>query len=186
MANRVDKRGRHKGVERYVALPLYLLRSRAWLGLSLAGRAAFVEALAFYRGDNNGYIMLPVRTLAERIGTSKDTVSRALVELEDKGFIECVFIGSFRRKDRKASEYRITLYQCDRDHSRGSKKFMQWQQSDHRDRTVRPQGHAKQYCRSQSDRKDRQGQNGSVHSPTTETQIDTMGVGTDRVPRVCD
>lgn len=145
MPRRHNRTGRST-TERFVRLPHYLLNSAAWLGLSLAGRAAFVELLAIYNGTNNGTLAMPVRRLAARLCCSKDTASKALIQLEENGFIETVKFGNFTRKNRKASEYRLTLFQCDLSNRRASKAFMQIlsQQSDLRDRTVRPKGHAKE------------------------------------------
>lgn len=78
----------------------------------------------FYTGSNNGFLFLPVRKIAENLPCSKDTVSRALTELEDTGFIQCMSIGRFASKNRKASEYRLTLYPCNRSHQKPTKEFM--------------------------------------------------------------
>jgi DNA-binding MarR family transcriptional regulator len=127
---RHNKTGRST-TERHIRLPHYLLRSQAWLHLSLAGRALFVEALAEYNGSNNGSIALSVRAIAERLRVGKSTVSRALLELEEKGFIETVRMGSFTRKNRRASEYLLTLHRSDTGrHQSASKRFMQWVAAD--------------------------------------------------------
>ncbi len=186
---RKHKHAGRSAVERYVWLPLYMLQSPAWRSLSPAARAVFIEAAAFYRGDNNGYIGLGVRILAERAGVGRDTVSRCLTELEDKGFIERTYGGTFSRKNRRASEYRLTHYKCDRDHRPASKAFMQWAKFDadkiHKprgkyhhtlrpslsDRTVRSQGHAQDNCPSQSDKKARQRSHDVPHGPITRPQL---------------
>jgi DNA-binding HxlR family transcriptional regulator len=153
MANRQNKKGRSKGGERHIRVPFYLMNCPAWRSLRPVERAVYVEALAFYRGDNNGYIALGVRILSERLNISKDTASRALRQLEDHGFIETTYIGTFRRHEHRASEYRFTHLQCNRDHRRASHEFMQWQKStnhgpttgtvrsDHRDRRKKITAH---------------------------------------------
>jgi DNA-binding MarR family transcriptional regulator len=67
-----------------------------------------------------------VRDAAERVGCSKDSVARALADLIAKGFIEVCSRGHFDRKSPRASEYRLTLYSCDRTGGRASKAFMSW------------------------------------------------------------
>jgi hypothetical protein len=123
MPRRHNATGRSNGGERHVRLPLYLLQSVAYRSLSLAARAVLVEAVAFYDGSNNGYLILPARTMAERIGKDHSTAARALRELDDAKFIEPMANGSFSVK-RKASEYRLTWLHCDRGHMKPTKEFM--------------------------------------------------------------
>jgi DNA-binding transcriptional regulator YhcF (GntR family) len=176
MARKHDKSGRSKGREPYVGLPKFMLSSPAWRSLSHAARAAFIEAAAFYRGNNNGYLALAVRTIAERIGSSKDTASRALTELDDKGFIELTRMGTFTRKDRRASEYRLTMHACDRSHQKASHAYMHFigssdARSSKSDRTVRSVRVTKQSCRSQSDMKDQGSVKSPIDGPTEGTQV---------------
>ncbi len=96
------------------------------LSLSPVVRCVFIELAARYKGGNNGYLALSVRDAAKRVGCSKDSVSRALADLTAKGFIECCSRGHFDRKSPRASEYRLTLYSCDRTGGRPSKAFMSW------------------------------------------------------------
>ena len=56
---------------------------------------------------------MSARDLAARFGCGKATAARALTELENAGFIRCMKIGTFKRKDRHASEYRINIFRCD-------------------------------------------------------------------------
>jgi len=135
-----DKKGRST-VERFVMLPHYLLRSAAWRALSPVARAMFIELLALYNGSNSGRIAMSARTGAERVGCSKDTASRALAELQRYGFLELSIQGAFHRKTPHASEWRLTLYHCDRTGEQSSKAFMRMEaipgknksRSDHRD-----------------------------------------------------
>jgi hypothetical protein len=177
-----NKTGRTTKGERHIRIPLYVLESAAYRCLSLAARAALVEALAFYRGDNNGWLGLPARTLAARMGVGKSTVARALRDLEDIGFIECMSIGMFRRRDRRASEYRITFLQCDRGNLRKTNEFMSYvpvsdpnARSHQRDRTVPAQVHAKEDNLSRSHQEDRQAESKTVHGPVDGTQIVYQG-----------
>jgi hypothetical protein len=166
-----NKTGRSRYGPPFVQLPWYLLDCRAWGSLSLPARAALIEVARRYRGGNNGLLAMSVRDLAERLRSSKDTAGRALAELESKGFIETIKSGSFDWKRRHASEYRLTLYRCDITNKLPSKAFMKWDgkfisRSDVEDTTVRPQGHAQQNCRSQSDVEDRQAQKTKIHGTT--------------------
>ena len=112
--------------ERFLSLPHFMLQSAAWLSLSPVARCTFIELAARYKGSNNGYLALSVRDAAERVGCSKDSAARALADLRAKGFIECCSRGHFDRKSQHASEYRLTLYPCDRTGGRASKAFMSW------------------------------------------------------------
>jgi hypothetical protein len=62
----------------------------AWKALSPAARVVYVELKGVYNGSNNGSIMGAVRWLAGKAGLSKNTVDRALKELEAHGFIVAV------------------------------------------------------------------------------------------------
>ena len=120
-----EKRGRRSHGPPFVQVYLYILESPAWLTLSCNARAAYLQLASRYNGINNGYLALGARILAEEMNCSPQTASRALIELEDAGFIEATFLASFTlRKDRKASEYRLTVYRCDRTGEPPTKKFM--------------------------------------------------------------
>jgi hypothetical protein len=133
MSRNRDKRGRSK-TDRFIKLPHYMVTSSAYRGLSLAARAVLTEVMAAYTGFNNGSIGLSVRTAAWNCGCSIGTAGRALKELQRLGFLELVIEGKFTRKDRHASEWRLTLHACDRYNAPPSKAFMRWQP------TVSPQG----------------------------------------------
>ena len=114
------------------------MRSLAWRSLSAAERAVYVEIAFHYTGENNGRIVISVRGLATSLGISKDTSSRVLKVLEDRGFIEVVKRGEFRMKQCHASEFRMTAFRCDTTGSLPTKKFMSWMPEIQI--TVRPQG----------------------------------------------
>ena len=125
MPKRHNPKGRST-TERFVSLPHYMLQSSAWLSLSPVARCVFIELAARYKGGNNGYLALSVRDAGERIGCSKDSAARAVADLTAKGFIEVCSRGHFDRKSPHASEYRLTLYPCNRTGGRASKAFMSW------------------------------------------------------------
>jgi len=97
----------------FVQLHYYLLDSQAWHELTPVARCAYTELARLYNGTNNSSIGMSVRRLSEQLPCAMMTASRALNELEGKGFIVPVTIGTFARKDRLASEYRLTSYRCD-------------------------------------------------------------------------
>lgn len=107
----------------FVALYHYMLATEAYKGLSSSARAALVEVASLYRGDNNGRLVVPARWLAEQMGVSKATASRALVELEDSGFIATTKRARFEKHDRRAAEYRITWQRCDVTYAPSSREF---------------------------------------------------------------
>jgi hypothetical protein len=114
MPKRHNKTGRSSTTERFVSLPHYMLGSRAWRSLPAVTRCVSIELAVIYNGGNNGYLALSSRDAAERVRCSKDTANRAFAELVSKGFIECCSRGHFDRKRPHASEYRLTLYDCNR------------------------------------------------------------------------
>jgi len=159
-----------------------MLRSPAWRSLSPVSRCIFLELSAIYNGGNNGYLALSTRDAAERVRCSKDTAARALADLIAKGFIECCSRGHFDRKSPHASEYRLTLYSCDRTGQRASKAFMSWRDGDAKSvagpmgRTAGPtsgtaQGSTKENYHLRSDERDRDPPSEPSIGPTTGTHI---------------
>jgi hypothetical protein len=159
-----------------------MLRSVAWRSLSPVSRCIFLELAAIYNGGNNGFIALSTRDAAKHVRCSKDTAARAFVELTDKGFIVCCSRGHFDRKSPHASEYRLTLYSCDRTGEKASKAFMRWQ-SDQAKFVAGPmrgtagpttrtaQGSTKENYRLRSDVRDRAPSIEASSGPTTGTHI---------------
>src|SRR5262245_5527409 len=102
-SHRADRTGRSVTGPRFAQLPHYMIDCPAWRSLSFVAVAAFVQLARLYNGTNNGQLGMAVRTLAERLGCGKSTASRALEELETKGFIGVQKVGLYGRRD--ASEY---------------------------------------------------------------------------------
>ena len=126
MARRHNRTGRSKGEARHVRLHHWLLNSPAYLSLSPAARAVHVEIFRLYNGANNGRLALSVRVAASRCRIARNTASRALAELQDRGFIECVTPGAFSLKSRHAAEWRLTHHKCDASGQLPSSPFMRW------------------------------------------------------------
>jgi hypothetical protein len=106
---------KHRNVSPFAMLHWMVIDSQGWHDLSLASRCAYVELVRRFDGENNGRIAMPARVLGERLNRSPAHAARALRELEDAGFITCTKQGTFRRKDRLASEYRLNVLRCDSD-----------------------------------------------------------------------
>ena len=126
MPRRHDAKGRHRWEGRYVALPHALLRSAAWQSLEPAERSAYIEAAMLYDGRNNGFLAVSARRVADSLGIGKSSAARALRALVEKGFLEVTCESAFNMKQRRATEYRLTLFKCDRTHALPSQAFQRW------------------------------------------------------------
>ncbi len=125
---KTNKTGRGvSALSSFVALERYLLNSAAWRDLSAIARAAYLEVASGYDGKNNGRIIVATSGLGERLNCNKSTAARALAELADHGFIECIKKGGFVCKVRHASEWRLTAFKCDVSGTLPLKPFMSWQ-----------------------------------------------------------
>ena len=169
----------------FVMLHWFMLDSPAWQSLSGVEAKAYVAIARRYDGSNNGRIAVPTRTLATKIGCSNATAARAIITLLDRGFLECVEASGFNRKNRKAAEYRLTMYSCDLTNKPATKAFMGWSpQSRPGDCADFSQSHlrlsqshprerqpSKRPIRSHP--RDCQTQNGAADSRTRETHIES-------------
>jgi hypothetical protein len=124
MARKSSRRSDGQG--RFVRLFHWMLQSPAWQSLSPVQRALYLELAQRYTGFNNGRIGLSARDAAEALGSSKSTVARAFAALVERGFIEQQKRGHFDRKSRHASEWRLTIENCDVTGALASKAFMKW------------------------------------------------------------
>src|SRR5262245_57039874 len=97
------RRRRNKRLDApHVRLYRWMLDSPAYVSLTCPARAVLVEIARVYDGMNNGRLGVSVRNLARRCHLAPATVCKALLDLEERGFIECVTRGSFSRKVRHA------------------------------------------------------------------------------------
>jgi hypothetical protein len=103
-----------------------MMNTPAWRSLTAQGRAVFLELLARYNGSNNGRIALSVREASTLCNIAVNTARRALAELEERGFIECVRRGHFDRKARHATEWRLLTLRCDLTGTPAKKTFARW------------------------------------------------------------
>jgi len=118
--------GRRRGdrPDRYLALPHYMLNSRAWKSLTAIERALFVEVAQRYNGQNNGEIGLGVREAGEALHIRPQTAGRAFQVLVAKGFLRIGRDSAFNVKSRLAREWIVTLFPFRDEHQRND--FMRW------------------------------------------------------------
>lgn len=117
-------RSRYDGA--HVRLYAYMTDSPAFLSLTCAARGVLIEIARRYNGTNNGRLAASVRDLSMRCRIAPGTASRALGELQERGFIECVTRGAFSLKARHASEWRLTWQTCNVTGELAAKPFMSW------------------------------------------------------------
>jgi len=94
--------------QRFVGLYHFELECPAYRHLSVYGRALLIEFRLLYNAHNNGKIIMSVRQAAKALNCCKDTASKALQELQDKGWIREQVKGFFSPTVKKATEWRIT------------------------------------------------------------------------------
>lgn len=110
----------------HVRLYRWMLDSPAYLSLSCAARAVLIEIARGHDGMNNGRLGLSVRRASERCNIARGTAQRTFLELQERGFIDCMTKGAFSRKVLHATEWRLTWWPCDVTGELPSKKFMSW------------------------------------------------------------
>ena len=117
--------------ERYVRLTYDLMQSEAWRSLDGNARAIYIELDMLYRGvgTNNGQIGFSARQAARAILVSPATAARAMIHLQDRGFIVAVTKGNFTRK-RHATRWRLTEFHCDVTGQPASRDFEAWGSAD--------------------------------------------------------
>jgi hypothetical protein len=109
---RINKTGRSKGDARHVRLYEHIEKTPAWRDLSGTAVKAWLSIGLMHNGTNNGHIAVSSRELGKRIGAHHSVAARAILELENAGFLRCVKASSFSQK-RMAAEYRLTHLRCD-------------------------------------------------------------------------
>lgn len=118
-----------KGFARHVRLFYWMMDSPAWKDLDARARAVYVELARRYAGpgSTNGRIVYSVRQAADDLRISKSAAANALRSLQEHGFIFAMQRGAFTRKNRHATEWRLTEFDCDVTKELNSKDFMRWQ-----------------------------------------------------------
>ena len=108
---RLSKKGIIESTERFVKLTYPLLESEAWRWLRPISQSVYIELRRRFNGSNNGRISLSLAEGARILRASKSSIQKALVELEQHGFIKLIKKGFFT--GRMASEFALTDEQLD-------------------------------------------------------------------------
>jgi hypothetical protein len=93
----------------FFRMPVAVLDSPAYCGLSFKARALLFDLGAQYRGNNNGDLAAAWSVMKKRGWKSKDTLQRALLELLEVGMIELTRQGGLHC----ASLYAVTWLSID-------------------------------------------------------------------------
>ena len=91
----------------HVRLYRWMLDSHAYLSLTCPARAVLIEIARGHDGMNNGRLGLSIRRASERCNIARGTAQHAFVELQERGFIDCMTKGAFSRKALHATEWRL-------------------------------------------------------------------------------
>jgi hypothetical protein len=119
-----------KGTARFVSIPHWMLRCGAWKQLSPHARCLLIELKRRYNSWNNGDIRLSIREAAACLHSGKDRAGKALVELQEYGFIRLSQLGSFNYKARHATTWTLTEYGVDG--REPTKDFIRWHERNSR------------------------------------------------------
>lgn len=98
----------------FITLPLAVLNSRAYVGLSSHSRMLLLDLFVQYRGDNNGDLCAAWKFMQPRGWRSEETLQKAKQELIGAGLIVETRKGA---RPNKASLYAVTW--CALDHCGG-------------------------------------------------------------------
>ncbi len=122
----MGKKSPREQPHRFLSINQYLLKSVAWNSLSATARAVYVEMAKKYYGSNNGRIAYSVREAKAELNIGQATASRALLDLQDRGFIVLMKRGAFTLKVRHASEWRLSDLICNVTGDLPTRDFMRW------------------------------------------------------------
>lgn len=104
--SKINATGRNVGGGQYLPISYKMARTQAFRSLTGTALKVWVELRTRYNGHNNGLVSLSLREAASLLGLSQTTAQRALIELEEKGFIKRRTRGSWY--GRKAAEFILT------------------------------------------------------------------------------
>jgi hypothetical protein len=100
------KRGVGGSGERWIRLPHYMIKSRAWRSLLSQAKALLIEVWVRHNGVNNGEITFGCSEAEEALDFGKTSAKRMFDILVDRGFLAVVRKAQFR--SRWARSWRIT------------------------------------------------------------------------------
>jgi hypothetical protein len=127
--SRSKRNKRAGGAKNWVMLEHYLLDTPAWRHLTPNARTVYLELKRRYNGRNNGLISYSAREAGDALsGKHHSTGARALLELQEHGFIVVTEDSNFDRKLKLAREYRLTEARDDRPglEAPPTKEFARW------------------------------------------------------------
>ncbi len=124
---RHNRKGRSKSGGRFVRLDHYMLKSEAWKHLSPTACKVLVDVWRRHDGTNNGFIAYSVREAAD-IGVARSPASRALLELQELGFLKCSQLSGFDQK-RMARTWALTAEATS--NAPPARDFQKWRNSKH-------------------------------------------------------
>jgi hypothetical protein len=109
MASRRFKDGRHnRDGGAFLALPLSVLNSRAYLDLTYKARALLLDLLSQYNGKNNGDLCACFKVMSKRgCWKSEQTLFAARRELEASGLVTVTRMGA---RPNRATLYAVTFF----------------------------------------------------------------------------
>lgn len=120
----MDATGRSIGVDRYLRLPHYMLKSLAWRSLDATARCLFIEVAQRYNGANNGEIGLGVREAGSALHVRPQTAGVAFRRLIETGFLRVSRDSAFNVKSRLTREWTVTLFPTEQ--APATHDFMKW------------------------------------------------------------
>jgi hypothetical protein len=120
---------------RFLQLHEWFMGTPAWQSLNGNERALYIELKRRYNGRNNGRIPYSAREAVEALHIGKSTVAEALRTLQDRGFIVAENKGTFHRKIRHASEWRLTEEPSEMTRGVATKNFVNWHRQPDREKT---------------------------------------------------
>jgi DNA-binding transcriptional regulator YhcF (GntR family) len=126
---KLDRKGRRKGDSRHARLYEYIETTDAWRNLSGIAAKAWMTIGLMHNGSNNGAIGVSSRELGKRIGVHHSVAARAIIELENAGFLRCTKASSFSLK-RLAAQYRLTHLRNDVTGETPTREFARAKKSD--------------------------------------------------------
>lgn len=81
------KKDKHGNTASFCKLDNWIFDHAAYQALGTGARSLHWQLIRVYNGYNNGHLFLSQRVAAQRLGRSRNTVSRYYSELEGSGFL---------------------------------------------------------------------------------------------------
>ncbi|MBN8727044.1 MAG: hypothetical protein J0H15_04995 [Xanthomonadales bacterium] len=117
---------RRAAQEPHVRLYAHELACPAYRTLNPDARALLVELRALYRPSQANVVFLSVREAMERVGIGQRRMQVAFADLRERGWIAIHEPGSFTRKVRHATSYRLLNEPSAAPGAVAEKAYMRW------------------------------------------------------------